>query len=63
MDVENKYKRFNLYNPVVQCPPGRDLRQFGGWLDPNVSSAAAWATSAGAGKQCGSHIASCVGAL
>jgi hypothetical protein len=37
MDVENKYKRFDLYNPVVQCPPGRELKQYGGWLDPNVS--------------------------
>jgi hypothetical protein len=30
---------------VVQCPPGRELKQYGGWQDPNVSAAAAEAAA------------------
>jgi hypothetical protein len=36
LDADKKYSRFELYNPAVQCPPGRELKQYGGWQDPTV---------------------------
>jgi hypothetical protein len=35
-DFEHKYARFQIYNPAVQCPPGRGLMQYGGWQHPQV---------------------------
>ncbi len=48
LDSDKKYSRFELYNPVVQCPPGRGLSKYGGWMDPTVGVAGCCAGAGGA---------------